>query len=148
MPREGDAANMSPQRCVAMPSPAWSRRSRRRDLVALDQDKRSVEVTLGQTVHKKSVVPLGLCSTRSLLTVPLSLCSARNDFEVFLGRHKKSSECMCRSLPPTPICAHASMVVLPPADEAGKAKTQEERRPTSSSARDRPPSNNFVVESR
>ena len=54
MPPEGDAATMSPQRCIAMPSPVWSRRSRGRDLVALDHDKRSVEVTLGQTVHTKS----------------------------------------------------------------------------------------------
>ena len=58
MPPEGDAATMSPQRCIAMPSPAWSRRSRRRDLVTLDQDKKSAEVALGQTVHKKSEVPL------------------------------------------------------------------------------------------
>ena len=49
-----------------------------------------MEVTLGQTVHKKSVVlvdhcssrslsmvPLDLCSSRSLSTVPLDLCSAR-----------------------------------------------------------------------
>ena len=54
MPPEGDAATLSPQRCIAMPSPAWSRRPRRRDLVSLDQDKKSVEVTLDQTVHKKS----------------------------------------------------------------------------------------------
>ena len=58
MPPEGDAANMWPQRCIAMPSPAWSRRSRRRDLVSLDQDKKSVEVTLGQMSSKKSGVPL------------------------------------------------------------------------------------------
>ena len=65
MPPEGDAATLSPQRSIAMPSPAWSRRPRRLDFVALDQDKRSVEVTLGQAVHKKSVVPLGLCFKRS-----------------------------------------------------------------------------------
>ena len=100
MPPEGDAATMSQQRCIAMPSSAWSRRSRRRDLVALDQDKRSVEVTLGQIVHKKSVVPLGLCSTRRCPTVSIDLCSAKSDFEVSLGRHKKSSECVSRSLSP------------------------------------------------
>ena len=51
LPHEGDAALVSPQRQIAMPSPARSRRSRRRDLVALDQDKKSVEVILGQTLH-------------------------------------------------------------------------------------------------
>ena len=65
LPSEGDVAIVSPQRQIAMPSPAWSRRSRRRDLVALDPDKKSVEVTLCQIVHKKSVVPLGPCSTKS-----------------------------------------------------------------------------------
>ena len=58
MPPDGDAAIMSPHRCIAMPSPAWSRRSRRRDLVTLDQDKKSAEVTLGPIVHKKFEVPL------------------------------------------------------------------------------------------
>ena len=57
MPPEGDAATISPQRGIAMPSPAWSQRSRRRDLVFLDQDKKSVEVTLGQISSKKSGVP-------------------------------------------------------------------------------------------
>ena len=80
MTPEGDAVIASPQRQIVMPSPAWSRRSRRRDLVALDQDKKSLEVTLGQTLHKKSVVPLDLCSSRSLPTVPLSFVPQ----EVFL----------------------------------------------------------------
>ena len=88
MPPESDAVVVSPQRQIAMPSPACSRWSRKRDLVALDHDERSVEVTLGQTVHKKSVVPLGVCSTRS-------------DFEVSLCHHERSSECISRSLPPT-----------------------------------------------
>ena len=112
-------------------------------MVALDRDKRSVKLSLGQTMHKKSVAPLGFCSTRRLLIVSLDLCSSRSDFEVSLGRHKKSSECISQSLPPTPICEDASRVVLPPADEAGKAETQEERRPTSSSARVQSPSNHF-----
>ena len=58
MPPQGDAATMSSQRCIAMLSSARSRRSRGRDLVSLDQDKKSVEVTLGQISSKKSGVPL------------------------------------------------------------------------------------------
>ena len=113
MPPEGDAVIVSLQRQIAMLSPAWSRRSRRCDLVSFDQDTKSVEVTLGQTGHKKSVVPLGLCSTRSSHTAPLDFCSARSDFEVPLSRHKKLSECIPLSLPSTPICEDASRVVLP-----------------------------------
>ena len=47
-----------------------------------------MEVTLGQTVHKKSVVPPDLCYSRSLPTVPIDLCSARSVIEASLGRHK------------------------------------------------------------
>ena len=60
-------------------------------MVALDKDKKYVEVTLGQIVHTKFVVPLDLCSSRRLPTVPLHFCSARSDFETSLGRHKKLS---------------------------------------------------------
>ena len=48
----------------------------------------------------------------------------------------KKSDCVCwdsswshKKLPPTPIRQDASRVVPPPADEAGKVETQEERRP-------------------
>ena len=58
MPSEDDAATISPQRYIAMPSPAWSRGSRRRDLVTLDQDKKSAEVTLGPIVQQTFEVPL------------------------------------------------------------------------------------------
>ena len=75
MPPEGDAATMSLQRCIAMLSFAWSRRLRSRDSVALDQDKKSAEVTLGQTVHKKSGVPLDILSSRSSPTVSLGFLS-------------------------------------------------------------------------
>ena len=78
MPPEGDAATMSPQRCIAMPSPAWSRRSRRRDLVSLDQDKKSAGVALGPIVHKKSTVPLDQLSAISSTLVPLDLLSSRS----------------------------------------------------------------------
>ena len=78
MPLEGDAATISPQRDIAMPSPAWSRRSRRRDLVSLDQDKKSVEVTLSPIVHKKFEVPLDNLPARSSTTVPLDLLSSRS----------------------------------------------------------------------
>ena len=124
MPPQGDAATMSSQRCIAMPSPAWSRRSRRRDLVPLDQSKKSATVTLG------------LCSTRSFPTAPLGLCSARSDCTVSLDHNKKSPGRDSRSSSPTFICEDASRVVLPPADEPGKGETQEERRPTSSYAND------------
>ena len=87
MSPEDDAALLSTQRQSAMPSPAWSRRSRRRDLVTLDQDKRSVEVPLGRCMCKESMAPLRLCSARSLSTVPLGFRSARSDYEVSLGRH-------------------------------------------------------------
>ena len=76
-------------------------------MVILDQDKKSVEVPLGQCYDKRSMVPLGLCSSRSdsmfsldhnkkssvdelsADEVPLDLCSARNDFTASLGRFKK-----------------------------------------------------------
>ena len=92
-----------------MPSPAWSRRSRKRDLVTLDQDKKSVEAPLGHCYGKKSTVLLDLCSARSDSTfsldhnkkssvddlsadeVSLDLCSTRSDVTVSLGRFKKST---------------------------------------------------------
>ena len=38
------------------------------------------------------MVPLGLCSARSLSTVPLDLCSARSESTVLLDHIKKSAD--------------------------------------------------------
>ena len=84
MTSEGDAAIMSPQRCIAMPSPAWSRGFRRRDLVTLDQDKKSAEITLGPIVHKKFEVHLDHLSGRSSTTVPLDLTFYLQEVRLFL----------------------------------------------------------------
>ena len=145
LPPENDAATMSGQRYIAMPSPVWSRRSRRRALVALDQDQRSVEGTLGQTVHKKTVVPLGFCSTRSLPMVPLGFCFATRDVAVSLGRLKKSSDVFLGVYRPHPSAKMRPGGGPHPADEPGKAERQEERRPTSSSAKGSFPSKNFEL---
>ncbi len=66
-----------------------------------------MEVTLGQTVHKKSVVPLGLSSTRSLPTLPLDFFSrkvismfllavTRSHPNVFLGVHRPHTSAKMR----------------------------------------------------
>ena len=81
MPPVGDATLLSTLRQSVMPSPARSRRSRRRDLVALDRCKKSVEVPLDRC--KKSVeVPLDRCKKSSEVDSPADL--------VTLCRCKKS----------------------------------------------------------
>ena len=96
----------------ALPSPAWSRRSRRRrapivnahippydSSVSCDHVTRSYSmVSLDHVTRKSSVdhvsadeVPLDLCSSRSVITVPLDHCSARSDLEVPLDHINKSS---------------------------------------------------------